>query len=81
MTTRLRTTVLTSLALAAPATAGDDPAGVDPYSRANGTWISIDGTVDAVTADAFVLDYGNGSISVEMDDGDRENEDHAQRTG
>jgi hypothetical protein len=41
----------------------------NPYLQPNNAWISIDGTVKAVTADAFSLDYGDGSIIVEMDDG------------
>jgi len=44
----------------------------NPYQQPNNAWISIDGTVKAVTADAFTLDYGNGWITVEMDDGDRD---------
>jgi len=44
----------------------------DPYKRANNTWISISGTVENVTPDTFTLDYGEGSITVEMDDGDRD---------
>jgi len=76
MSTRLFITALASLTLAAPATAGDDP-----YSRADGTWISIDGSVDAVSADSFVLDYGNGMITVEMDDGDRDADGYALLRG
>jgi uncharacterized protein YdeI (BOF family) len=44
----------------------------DPYMKADRTWISIDGTVEAVMADSFTLDYGGGLITVEMDDGDRD---------
>jgi len=44
----------------------------EPYAQPDDSWISIDGTVDAVYADRFVLDYGDGSITVEMDDGDRD---------
>lgn len=44
----------------------------DPYQQPNNTWISIDGKVKTVTADAFTLDYGQGWITVEMDDGDRD---------
>lgn len=44
----------------------------NPYLQPNNSWISIDGTVKAVTADAFTLDYGQGWITVEMDDGDRD---------
>jgi uncharacterized protein YdeI (BOF family) len=44
----------------------------DPYAKADDTWISISGTVDQVRPDTFVLDYGDGMITVEMDDGDRD---------
>ncbi|WP_201244215.1 hypothetical protein [Halochromatium salexigens] len=36
------------------------------------SWISVSGTVESVTHDAFVLDYGEGVMTVEMDDGDRD---------
>jgi uncharacterized protein YdeI (BOF family) len=44
----------------------------DPYAQPDDTWISISGTVDAVSANAFTLDHGDGLITVEMDDGDRD---------
>ncbi|HSO22154.1 MAG TPA: hypothetical protein VLT81_04555, partial [Chondromyces sp.] len=44
----------------------------DPYVEPDDSWISLSGTVKAVTADAFTLDYGKGMITVEMDDGDRD---------
>jgi uncharacterized protein YdeI (BOF family) len=44
----------------------------DPYEKPDNTWISIDGTVEAVSPDEFTLDYGEGIITVEMDDGDRD---------
>lgn len=44
----------------------------DPYLKANNTWISISGTVKTVSPDIFLLDYGDGIIKVEMDDGDRD---------
>ena len=43
-----------------------------PYGKPDDTWISISGTVEAVTRDAFTLDYGEGVVTVEMDDGDRD---------
>ena len=49
--------------------AGDAP---DPYAQINNSWIGISGTVTEVTADRFTLDYGDGKITVEMDDGDRD---------
>lgn len=44
----------------------------DPYMEPDDSWISLSGTVKAVTPDAFTLDYGKGMITVEMDDGDRD---------
>ena len=44
----------------------------DPYSKSDDTWVSISGEVESVTPDAFVLDFGEGMITVEMDDGDRD---------
>lgn len=44
----------------------------DPYMEPDDSWISLSGTVTAVTPDAFSLDYGKGMITVEMDDGDRD---------
>lgn len=44
----------------------------DPYTKPDASWISISGTVESVTADSFILDYGEGEIIVEMDDGDRD---------
>lgn len=45
----------------------------NPYLQANNTWISISGTVQGVpSGDIFVLDYGKGTISVEMDDWDND---------
>lgn len=43
-----------------------------PYEKPDDTWISISGTVDTIDEDAFTLDYGEGLITVEMDDGDRD---------
>jgi uncharacterized protein YdeI (BOF family) len=44
----------------------------NPYLKADESWITIGGTVEGVTADSFTLDYGDGVITVEMDDGDRD---------
>lgn len=46
--------------------------GQQPYEMEDQSWIRIDGTVQDVRADAFTLNYGNGFITVEMDDGDRD---------
>ncbi len=62
--------LMTPLASAAPQDDQEDAP--RPYQRPDATWITIDGTVDSVSADSFVLDYGPGVITVEMDDGDRD---------
>ncbi|MEZ4600054.1 MAG: DUF5666 domain-containing protein [Syntrophotaleaceae bacterium] len=44
----------------------------NPYGKPDESWISISGTVEEVRSDAFTLNYGKGTILVEMDDGDRD---------
>ncbi len=44
----------------------------NPYTKPNNSWISISGTVNSVNPDSFILNYGDGVIKVEMDDGDRD---------
>ncbi len=44
----------------------------NPYAKPDDTWITISGTVKTVKANSFTLDYGEGLIIVEMDDGDRD---------
>lgn len=39
-------------------------------SAYNGEWLSVSGTVKSVTGKMFILDYGNNTIPVEMDDYD-----------
>lgn len=58
-----------SLALASVVTAATKQ---NPYEKPDGSWISIHGTVESVTPNTFMLDYGDGTITVEMDDGDRD---------
>ena len=48
------------------------PAKTNPYMQPDDTWLSINGKVKSVSADSFMLDYGKGLITVEMDDGDRD---------
>ncbi len=62
-------------ALAAPALAAetdtqDSQNAVQPYSKPDNSFISINGTVTSAGPDTFVLDYGEGVITVEMDDWD-----------
>ncbi|MDN7123516.1 hypothetical protein [Pseudidiomarina terrestris] len=59
-------TIASSLLLTAPALSQS------PYLQPDDTWIQISGTVQSVSADSFVLDYGDGTVTVEMDDGDRD---------
>ena len=58
-----------ALGFATDAFADDDK---NPYAMADGTWITISGEVGAVDPDHFTLDYGDGLVVVEMDDGDRD---------
>jgi uncharacterized protein YdeI (BOF family) len=44
----------------------------NPYLQPDNSWISISGSVADVTRDSFNLDYGEGEVIVEMDDGDRD---------
>lgn len=42
----------------------------DPYLKANNSYISLSGTVTSSGAESFILDYGEGLVTVEMDDWD-----------
>ena len=67
--------IRTSTALVAILAAGSAlwaAAEPSPYAKPDGSVITIDGTVDSVSADTFLLDYGQGAITVEFDDGDRD---------
>src|SRR6056297_1328210 len=66
MTMTMKCTMLLGLLLATTANAQG------PKDAADDTWISVDGTILSVSADSFELDYGEGMITVEMDDGDRD---------
>jgi uncharacterized protein YdeI (BOF family) len=62
---------------AAPVQAGaKTDAAMDPYAKPDDSWISISGTVVNPKDDSFVLDYGQGTIIVEMDDWDEFGEAH-----
>jgi hypothetical protein len=39
----------------------------NPYLKADETWISISGTAVDTNPQSFLLDYGEGVITVEMD--------------
>ena len=60
------------------AAAAENPA---PYAQPDDTWISISGTIASPTADSFYLDYGDGTITVEMDDWDRFGDAHGLMDG
>ena len=40
----------------------------DPYLKENESWISLSGTAVDVQGESFTLDYGEGIVTVEMDD-------------
>ena len=56
--------ILSGLLLAANVSAQD------PYEKPDGSYISLSGTVTSSTPSSFVLDYGEGLVTVEMDDWD-----------
>jgi uncharacterized protein YdeI (BOF family) len=58
-------TAAIALAFAPNVTAQDAPKAMPDDS-----WISLSGTVTSAEADSFTLDYGDGTITVEMDDWD-----------
>jgi uncharacterized protein YdeI (BOF family) len=55
--------------------------GPNPYAQADDSWISLSGTVGQVRQDTFELDFGERTITVEMDDSDRQAETYALRMG
>lgn len=42
----------------------------DPYEKPDDSYISLAGTIVSTTPSSFVLDYGEGLVTVEMDDWD-----------
>lgn len=46
----------------------------DPYEMANNSYVNLGGEVISQTGRSFLLDYGDGVITVEMDDYDLNNE-------
>lgn len=64
---------LMSLAIFALAALLASPAiAQDPYEKPDDSWISISGTVGTVFPQSFTLDYGDGIVTVEMDDWDHD---------
>lgn len=64
MTKRLMQFGALSFLLAVPAF------GAEPRALADDTWISLSGSVEEASADAFVLNQGTHDVTVEMDDWD-----------
>lgn len=56
----------------------DEP---NPYLQPDDSWITISGKVQSVSKDRFTLDYGDGVVTVEMDDGDRDADAYKLLTG
>lgn len=60
---------------------GENARGTNPYTQPDDSWISLSGTVKRTTSDGFALDYGKGTINVELDDFDSYREVHRQLVG
>ncbi len=75
----IMTAVLLSV-LALPLFAEGEQEG-EPYKKTDGTWISISGTVTNVEPHEFTLDYGEGFITVEMDDWDNDADAYKLQNG
>lgn len=53
----------------------------DPSEVPNNTWVSVSGEVASVTPSTFELDYDDGQITVEFDDGDNDADAYKLVTG
>lgn len=53
----------------------------DPYLQPDETWISISGKVASAQPNSFELDYGDATVTVEMDDWDLYNEGELIKKG
>ncbi|MBK1705201.1 S1 RNA-binding domain-containing protein [Halochromatium glycolicum] len=69
---RFNAKMMTKSALALTLTGATAVWAADPLAEPDDSWISVSGTVETVSNDSFVLDYGEGMMTVEMDDGDRD---------
>lgn len=65
-----RTLTAIVVAMGATGLAGGTALAAQPYDQTDGSWISLGGTVVASSPSAFTLDYGDGVITVEMDEWD-----------
>ncbi|WP_019341439.1 NirD/YgiW/YdeI family stress tolerance protein [Stutzerimonas stutzeri] len=82
MSTITKTLIATAIAgFATAPLAAESGNAPSPYQKHDGTWISLNGTVESVKPDSFMLDYGKGSIIVEMDDWDWYSEGTALKAG
>jgi hypothetical protein len=52
------------------ATASGSAAAIDPESPSDRSWKSLNGAVVSTTSDSFRRDYGEGIVTVDMDDRD-----------
>lgn len=78
----MKSTIRTAaLACAIAATASTASWAQDPEERADGSWISISGEVVSAADNSFLLNYGEGQITVEMDDWDWYQEGKALKEG
>lgn len=67
----IKSYLLTIAIVATPALAAETtPTKVDPYAKPDNSFITINGTVKSAGPDSFMLDYGEGLVTVEMDDWD-----------
>jgi len=53
----------------------------NPYLKPDETWISISGQAVETMAESFILDYGKGTVKVEMDDWDTYDENFERIEG
>ncbi|WP_299442304.1 hypothetical protein [uncultured Rhodospira sp.] len=65
-----RTLTAIVVAMGTVGLAGGTAMAAQPYNQADGSWISLGGTVVSSDLSTFTLDYGDGVITVEMDDWD-----------
>ena len=59
-----------AISIATVFTATPTVAQEDPVAKPDDTWISLTGRVTSTSPDSFIMDYGDGLITVEMDDWD-----------
>jgi uncharacterized protein YdeI (BOF family) len=70
-----------AIALALGTAAGLPAAAQEANWKRDGNWITLEGLVTVANANSFQLDYGDGRITVEMDDWDRWSEGLGLKAG